>query len=592
MSKESPAKNRIPAFLDKWFAPAVLAGAFLWACTTVGLQDWLRNGRYRAEDARIRATGAEPVTLSIGHWQLEPGVRDGFNEMAAEYRKLHPNVRIVQQAIPESVYGQWSSTQFMGGTAPDLIEMGNGLPPAIVVSYYNRYCIRLTDVVNRPNPYNADNEFRLTPLRQTYKDGMLTAYNAELQDFVSIPLTQFAQRLFYNKDLYQKLTGKEKPSGNFREFMEDCRKIASQKAPDGSFYTPIVGSRYHTRYWDTAVLDLATWRLYEQADFNRDGYVGSDELFTAVQCGLVDFTRHPGIRARFELTRQITSQMQAGFTGLLRDDGVMKMAKRQAVFIPSGTWDVGSLITQAEGQFAVGIIDFPVPAPDDPEYGYWIPAPRFEKPDVGFSFAVTKFCKHPDVAVDFLLFLASKKGNETLNRRIGWIPVIKNTDMNPLLTSFKPTTEGISAGNFNYNLGGQTTVYWSQMYGLYQVNQIGLDDLLRKLDEFYRTRGLEDFEEQQKDWRRAAPNKERNAAGTRAAFAAATPPDPADTARLWEKYRGQTFSGLMEELNKRRLALMVKTGTAGRVIPPYEYTPAALENIRRQALAHAGSAAP
>jgi raffinose/stachyose/melibiose transport system substrate-binding protein len=138
-------------------------------------------------------------------------VRAGLDEMMAEYQKLRPNVRIIQQGIPESVYGQWRSTQFMGGTAPDMVEMGMGLPPAILVSDYNRHCLRLSDVANRPNPCNRGTEFENVPLRKTYKDGMVNAYNGELQDYVNIPLSQFAVRLFYNKSLYRSLTGQEQP---------------------------------------------------------------------------------------------------------------------------------------------------------------------------------------------------------------------------------------------------------------------------------------------------------------------------------------------------------------------------------------------
>jgi hypothetical protein len=35
------------------------------------------------------------------------GVRTAINRMAAEYHALHPEVHIVQDAIPEATYGQW-----------------------------------------------------------------------------------------------------------------------------------------------------------------------------------------------------------------------------------------------------------------------------------------------------------------------------------------------------------------------------------------------------------------------------------------------------------------------------------------------------
>ena len=47
----------------------------------------------------------------------------------------------VQDAIPEMVYGQWKTTQLMGGTAPDMIECGLGIPYHLLVQYYNRQLI-------------------------------------------------------------------------------------------------------------------------------------------------------------------------------------------------------------------------------------------------------------------------------------------------------------------------------------------------------------------------------------------------------------------------------------------------------------------
>ena len=71
--------------------------------------------------------------------------------------------RIIQEAIPDTVYRQWITTQLMGGTAPDLMEIGHyGMfPKTLWVSYYNRYFIPLTRYIVEPNPYNKDNAFCL-----------------------------------------------------------------------------------------------------------------------------------------------------------------------------------------------------------------------------------------------------------------------------------------------------------------------------------------------------------------------------------------------------------------------------------------------
>lgn len=230
----------------------------------------------------------ETIVIRIGHWQLEAGVREGFNELAAEYSKMHPNVKVIQDAIPETAYSQWLSTQFIGGTAPDIVEMGM-LPFQILISFYNRYVIPLTPVVNRPNPYNKGTEFEDTPWRNTFVDGLSSGYVNELQEYMSIPMAGFTTRAFYNKDLLRKITGSETPPANYRDFLEVCRKIKDYREPDGTSYTPLVGSKYHFSIWQSAMADVLTYRLLEKADLNRDGGVSNDELFVAVKSGRLSF---------------------------------------------------------------------------------------------------------------------------------------------------------------------------------------------------------------------------------------------------------------------------------------------------------------
>ena len=80
------------------------------------LWNWLREEAI-PEVLRRAATG--PVRI----WSAAASTgQEGYSlamlidEMAREYRKTHPNVVIVQDAIPEGTYGQWVSTQLMGGT--------------------------------------------------------------------------------------------------------------------------------------------------------------------------------------------------------------------------------------------------------------------------------------------------------------------------------------------------------------------------------------------------------------------------------------------------------------------------------------------
>jgi raffinose/stachyose/melibiose transport system substrate-binding protein len=561
--------QRLFAFLRTYYALLVIFAVFLWSAFVIAT--------HRAQQAPPDA-----VVIRLGHWQLEASVRDGLDEMARRYREKNPNVIIVQDAIPEGTYGQWVSTQLMGGTAPDILQVGAMLPDNIWLSYYNRYFVPLTRHVNSPNPHNAGTGIAGLPLRQTYKDGMKTAYVTEMQEYMSVPLSQFGVRIFYNRDLLRTLTGRDTAPLDYREFLAVCDEIrAAQNPATGEPYIPIAGSQYHFGHWDGMMFNPVTYGAFRRADFNRDAFVGNDETFVAFQTGLLDF-HHPALAGWLRMVREVTDHFQTGYTGLGRDEAVFLFAQQRAVFMTTGTWDARSLQEQARGQFEVGIMDFPVPAPDDPVYGGVVEGRIYETPGAGFRFGVTRTSPHPDVALDFLLFLASQPGNEKLNAIIGWIPAIVGTQLDPLLEAFEPHLEGVY-GAVNFNLGGNTAVTWSQLYSLYQVNQISFADFARRFTEYYLKHGLADFLEQQRDWRRGMQRNEQFLAGIRGrAILAGQAADEPEAASAWVRYRAITASRqIWGELNHARQTALVKHDRLpDGFTAPYEYSPAVLEKIR------------
>jgi len=547
--------------------PLIAIGAtYLWAVIAIAV--------YRGAE-----TSRDTITLRIGHWQLEASVYDALNEMAKEYQTINPKVRIIQDAIPEMVYGQWTTTQLMGGTAPDLLEVGHScLPYHLWIQYYNRYMVPLTRYVNQPNPYNKGTVLEDVPFRMTFKDGMRNSYVEEMQEYISIPLSQFGTRIFYNKDLLKKLTGRDEPPHEYREFLAVCAEIRKHKDSKGEPYIPIAGSKYHMGMWEAPMFDPLTFSVMRYADFNRDGHVGNDELYVAFKTDRISF-HNKAIAARYKMLREVTDHFQGGYTGLTRDEAVFLFAQQQAVFMTTGTWDARSLLVQAEGTFEVGVMDYPLPTKDDPYYGGVIEGPNYEKLGGGFPFAITRTSPHFEEALDFLLFMASKQRNEELNEVIGWIPSVRETKMPTFLEAFEPHLRGVY-GNLNLFLGGETWIRWIQLYTLYQVNQISYDDMAAEFEPFYEEYGLKDYLEQQKDWRRAMHKNELFLAGIRAK---ALSEEGAEAQSNWIKYRTLTASRqVWPEINHSRTMRLIEEGPDIGSIGPYEHSEEVLNKVRER----------
>ena len=559
----------------------ILALVFAWSAVSIGLR--------RAEDVPAGTT-----VLRIGHWQLETGVREAFEKLGKEFAKRpevqakYGRVMVVPDAIPDSTYGQWLTSQVMGETAPDIMEVG-GLPDPIILSYESRYFLPLTDMAESPNPFNKGTAMEGVPLKETFQDGMRSGYQEELQAFVKVPLSRFTSRVFYNKTLLRKLTGLEEPPRDLRKFFDVCQRIHEQclPAPNGDqHYSAIASSQWHVSHWYGNVAEPMTFANIFTGDFSRDGYVGTDETFAGIASGRMRLTDLPW-RARFELTRKLDEQFNRGFAGLGRDEALFLFAQEKAVFISTGIWDVASLLAQAQGKFEVGIADFPQPRPEDPDYGKLALGPLFDPAWAAFPFAVYRLSPHAELAKDFLRYLASVHGNQELNETIGWIPSISDVPLPPALAKFAPVDQGIYAAG-NLQLGGETVTLFNQLFSKYQTDPgYSLAAFVHDLTHAYLTKGKSDWQEQERDWRRAVLGNEQLLAGMRGE--ALLDRGGVDGGR-WVAYRAFTTQRqVMMDIEHREQEELMEKGPM-RPVAPYDYLPEALARARRD-LGEAGGSA-
>jgi len=162
--------------IRNWIGFAILGGALAWAVVVVVVRTF-------GPESDLSLTQDKKI-IRLVHWQLEGGYVKGMNEAMREYEKLHPDVSVQQIDIHERAYNQWVQTQLIGRTAPDLIELrfGPDLANRVV-----RYFVPITDIVDRPNPYNEGTDLEGLPWRETYMDGMMGGYFGELQDYYGVP---------------------------------------------------------------------------------------------------------------------------------------------------------------------------------------------------------------------------------------------------------------------------------------------------------------------------------------------------------------------------------------------------------------------
>ena len=438
-------------------------------------------------------TWTDKKVIRLCHWQLETGFREAFNWAIAEYEKIHPDVKIIQLPISGQVYKQFLITQLVGGTAPDIIEIGQ-LGDATDQSKVARYFYGLSEYVSQPNLYNADNEMKDVPWIHTFKHELEWNWDGSNLDYFSIGITGVSMRLVYNKTLTKKISGKDSPPQNFREFLDFCNKVKHYSDSIGQKIYPIASARY--QYEDLA--DRFSWALsvpygYDAYDHNYDASADPIEVLMAWLEKSYSFDSERN-RACNQVALEILPYMEPGFMAKDRQDAGFSFAQQKSIIISAGSWDMNSMVAQArESGFEVGVMPLPIPDKTDPVYGKYANGLSSEGKDFNMPMGICRFSRHPDVALDFLRFYSSRKIAEEFCRRCGWMCAIRGTKDIDFIEGFEPNYNGFSFAGEGTKFGNETDILRKQLKWDYNLGKISFDTYINSYSEKFLPIAMKDI---------------------------------------------------------------------------------------------------
>ncbi|PTY06014.1 hypothetical protein DB346_01220 [Verrucomicrobia bacterium LW23] len=413
------------------------------------------------------AADADPsvVTIRIAHWNLEAGVREGLEAVAREYEKIcaarGKKVRIEQIPVPEQVYANWFITQLVGGTAPDLISIGYGSTDERLARFFQPF----SAYIDAPNPYNAGTPLDGLPWRDTFIDGLQSAYRQELLDYYTLPYTMLTTRVYYNKAMYREMFGPNRPlPKNYEEFIALCADtVAWAKAHGKPGLLPIAGSKYNAPMITGRLLGSQTQKLSRRNNRNLTLANVAEENMLAYLRGEWDLNT-PDVVSGFELMQTMIQYMQPGFVQLQREDAMLNFVQQHSLMIASGAWDRTSI--EQESPFPVEVFRVPVPTPEDPKFGKFTYGALAEANSPGNGgFGLNRESPHLETAVDFYRYLTSLPGSELFTQYSGWLPSIVGARITPGLEPFRPELGGFPAGT-DMNNGTESKRLWDRNFYL------------------------------------------------------------------------------------------------------------------------------
>lgn len=372
-------------------AVLLLLGVFSWAA-------WQVFSHRRAE------TSTDKITIRVGHWLLHAGMREAFDQAAADYTKLHPGVTIEQIPVPIRAWPAWMRTQLIGGTAPDITGM-MGANEEIAA----RYFLPITDDVLAPNPYNAGTPLEGIPWVDTFVDGLaamrnLTPTSGEIH---SVNLQINTLRLYYNTHLLKAVTGTDEPPADYAALRKLEAQVAAYNARHPVRLVPIASCGPYSQYLFERLLPSQTQQLAIALSPADNFAVLPIELARLMLEGRLSYRNTPELRSSVNLLHDVSALMSPGYISRQRDDALFDFLQSKAVMICAGSWDYG--VFERDGDFPVGIMPVVLPAKDDPAYGRFVLGFASEAngtPEA--TLGIVRTSRHPAVALDFLRFLTSR----------------------------------------------------------------------------------------------------------------------------------------------------------------------------------------
>ncbi len=377
----------------------------------------------------------DDIVLTVAHWQLEDGFREGMEKALKKFCELKKqqgiNVKVVQSTVPFRGYRQWFMTQLLGDEPADLIvPLGS---PGLVNQYFNA----LDEYMDQPNPFNKG-----TPLANVvWRDSFITpcmpdeTYGKTFQPGYSMHV----QRLFVNVDLLKKTTGSDVLPRDLHEFLAICRKVTEYNRIHKSDYIPI-----GVRGIDKQTLKNLFNYYYQEINTGLNDNLPDDGRFMASQIDQLRGIRQGKISrkrllAAVDCIKELGQYFCKGFLSTSHEQTQYMFTTGKVLFVMDGSWNAYSL--KRNNDFDIKIIPIPTMGRNYKYSQYYVGATdELGTAKVNGWFAIPKSTRHFKLSLELLQYLTSWKINQEIMDSCKWPPGVKFARYEGLLKAMKPVS--------------------------------------------------------------------------------------------------------------------------------------------------------
>ncbi|NLX58499.1 MAG: extracellular solute-binding protein [Phycisphaerae bacterium] len=398
--------------------------------------------------------------------------------LVQEYQRFRPNVRVRKSIQSNQTYQQWATTQFVSGTAPDIMQSF-----AWVAHQWGAeqgYLTPLRRHLNSPNPHDSRDPTKY----RTWMDGLyeeLLELNADpyTGDIWTIPINLNTQRFYYNKRIFKNYDLKVPET--FSELGRVCRQVRERS---GGAIVPMAMA--NTGAWLDYLGAGVNAHLIADYDMIKPDYsVTENEVLVAALRGMWNADTD-GMYSFHQFLKQMNDEgwFQEGWTGFDTNQADNLFTNGKAAIIREGYWMKQGFEKRIAGEFEFGIMREPIiDAEFTRQFGGRNLGRMLEMMgSYGSELAVTQSCVDRGrlpAAIDFLQWMTSPEVALKVSQMRGSMPSTRDLDawLPDEVMVFKPEVGGRPGGPIFYNMDKAMQDCFQKVAPLYTTGDMELGEL-------------------------------------------------------------------------------------------------------------------
>ena len=380
---------------------------------------------------------AEKVSLSFWSWRTEDV--QAYEQFIKEFNAIHPDINVEFVAYRNTEYNTILATALQAGSGPDIVHLRayGGMEPLANAGYI------------------APLDDKIPELKDFSHEVLLGATNREDGKVYGVPFAVQTIQVLYNKSLFAAL-GLEEPQ-TWGALIEIASKVKA------AGYVPFANG------------GKEGWTLETFFGAVAPNYYGGNTFFSEVVAGKTTFT-DPRFKVSIEKMLELRPYLPDQYMGIGYTDMQMLFAQEMAAMFLAGSYELGTL-AQMNPELEIGAFVIP------PSIAH---GPKTMTMYVDGSYGMNAATKHPEAALAFVQFLASKEYGtmftETL-QQISAVPGVKPT--NPLLAEIVGMMEAdatpyLMLTAFRYGQPSGSTLLQNELQGVF-AEEISLEQALANI---------------------------------------------------------------------------------------------------------------